>query len=81
LNPIFRVGDQISEAIRIHQGVPKRTARDQAVEMLRRVGIPDPESGIKEYPHQMSGGMRQRVMFFSSPMTWGSSPRWPKPWP
>ena len=62
LNPIFRVGDQISEAIRIHQGVPKRTARDQAVEMLRRVGIPDPESGIKEYPHQMSGGMRQRVM-------------------
>lgn len=62
LNPVFRVGDQIAEAIRLHQGLPKGTAMERAVEMLQKVGIPDPETRVKEYPHQMSGGMRQRVM-------------------
>jgi peptide/nickel transport system ATP-binding protein len=62
LNPVFRIGDQIAEAIRLHQGLPKGTAMERAVEMLQKVGIPDPETRVKEYPHQMSGGMRQRVM-------------------
>jgi len=62
LNPVFRVGGQIAEAIRLHQGVPKGSAMELAVEMLQKVGIPDPGTRVKEYPHQMSGGMRQRVM-------------------
>ena len=62
LNPVFRVGDQIAEAIRLHQGLPKGSAMERTVEMLHKVGIPDPETRVKEYPHQMSGGMRQRVM-------------------
>ena len=62
LNPVFRVGDQIAEAIRLHQGLPKGSAMERTVEMLQKVGIPDPETRVKEYPHQMSGGMRQRVM-------------------
>ncbi len=62
LNPVFRVGDQIAEAIRLHQGLPKASAMERTVEMLQKVGIPDPETRVKEYPHQMSGGMRQRVM-------------------
>jgi len=62
LNPVFRVGDQIAEAIRLHQGVHRGSAVERAVEMLQKVGIPDPETRVKEYPHQMSGGMRQRVM-------------------
>jgi peptide/nickel transport system ATP-binding protein/oligopeptide transport system ATP-binding protein len=62
LNPVFRVGDQIAEAIRLHQGLPKGTAMERTVEMLQKVGIPDPETRVREYPHQMSGGMRQRVM-------------------
>ncbi len=62
LNPVFRVGDQIAEAIRVHQGVSRRSAMDRAGEMLKKVGIPDPQKRVKDYPHQMSGGMRQRVM-------------------
>lgn len=62
LNPLYTVGRQISESIALHQGLSKRDAMNQAVEMLRRVSIPEPESRVKAYPHQLSGGMRQRVM-------------------
>jgi oligopeptide/dipeptide ABC transporter ATP-binding protein len=62
LNPVFRVGDQIMESLRLHQGLNKRDARDRAIEMLRLVGIPIPEQRVDEFPHQLSGGMRQRVM-------------------
>jgi oligopeptide/dipeptide ABC transporter ATP-binding protein len=62
LNPVFTVGDQIAEGIRLHQGLSKRESWDKSIEMLRLVRIPDPERRVKEYPHQMSGGMRQRVM-------------------
>ena len=62
LNPVFRIGTQISEVYRLHQGMGKRDARDASIEMLERVGIPAPEKRIDEYPHQLSGGMRQRVM-------------------
>lgn len=62
LNPTFTVGNQIAEAIILHQGVDKATARERAIDMLRLVGIPSPEQRVDDYPHQMSGGMRQRVM-------------------
>ena len=62
LNPVFTVGAQIMEAIRLHQDVGKAEARNRAIEMLRKVKMPAPEQRIKEYPHQFSGGMRQRVM-------------------
>ncbi len=62
LNPVFTVGDQIMEAIRLHQRRNPQEAWELAVEMLGRVGIPNPEQRIREYPHQMSGGMKQRVM-------------------
>jgi peptide/nickel transport system ATP-binding protein len=62
LNPVFRIGDQISEAIRLHQGLSKREAYAKSVEMLRVVGIPSAEKRVRDYPHQLSGGMRQRVM-------------------
>ena len=62
LNPVFTVGNQIVEAIRLHQKKSVSSARADAVEMLRKVGIADPEQRVNEYPHQMSGGMRQRVM-------------------
>jgi peptide/nickel transport system ATP-binding protein/oligopeptide transport system ATP-binding protein len=62
LNPVHRIGDQISEAIWLHKGLSRRSALDLSVELLRKVGIPDPERRIHDYPHQMSGGMRQRVM-------------------
>ena len=62
LNPVFTVGNQISEAIILHQGLDKAAAREKSIEMLRLVGIPSPEQRVDEYPHQMSGGMRQRVM-------------------
>ena len=62
LNPLLTVGRQISEAIALHQGLSRRDAMDGAVEMLRRVHIPEPEHRAHAYPHQLSGGMRQRVM-------------------
>ena len=62
LNPVFRIGEQIAEATRLHQGLGRREALAHSVEMLRKVGIPAPEARVKDYPHQMSGGMRQRVM-------------------
>jgi len=62
LNPSFRVGDQIAEAIRLHQGLSKKEALNKSIEMLNLVGIPSAEIRVKDYPHQMSGGMRQRVM-------------------
>jgi len=62
LNPFLRVSTQLLETIRLHQGLSKRDARLKAVEMLRMVGIPNPEKRVDAYPHQFSGGMRQRVM-------------------
>lgn len=62
LNPVFTIGYQIMEAIRLHQKVGKKEARAKAIEMLRQVGIPLPEQRVDEYPHQLSGGMRQRAM-------------------
>src|SRR5207302_2027587 len=62
LNPVFTVGDQIAEAAIVHQRLSRRAARSRAIEMLKLVGIPDPAQRVDDYPHQMSGGMRQRVM-------------------
>ncbi|HEX2886523.1 ABC transporter ATP-binding protein, partial [Vineibacter terrae] len=62
LNPLLTVGRQIGEAIALHQGLSRRAALERAVEMLRRVQIPEPERRAQAYPHQLSGGMRQRVM-------------------
>ncbi|MBI3635847.1 MAG: ABC transporter ATP-binding protein, partial [Candidatus Rokubacteria bacterium] len=62
LNPVFTVGEQIAEAVRLHEGLGRRDAMDKTVEMLRIVHIPNAERRVKEYPHQLSGGMRQRVM-------------------
>jgi oligopeptide/dipeptide ABC transporter ATP-binding protein len=62
LNPVYTVGDQIAEAIVLHQKKSQRQAMKMAVEMLDLVGIPEPQKRVKNYPHQMSGGMRQRVM-------------------
>jgi peptide/nickel transport system ATP-binding protein len=62
LNPVFTVGEQIAESLRLHEGLSRKDAMDRAVEMLRLVRIPTPERRVKDYPHQFSGGMRQRVM-------------------
>ncbi len=62
LNPVLRIGEQLSESIRLHMKLDKKTALARAVEMLELVGIPSPDQRVKDYPHQMSGGMRQRVM-------------------
>jgi oligopeptide/dipeptide ABC transporter ATP-binding protein len=62
LNPVYRVGDQITEMIRAHRDVSRREAADRAIELLRSVGIPNPERRVRHYPHEFSGGMRQRVM-------------------
>jgi oligopeptide/dipeptide ABC transporter ATP-binding protein len=62
LNPVFTVGNQIGEAIKLHQGLGKRETRQKTIDMLRLVKIADPESRVDSYPHQLSGGMRQRVM-------------------
>jgi len=62
LNPVFTVGDQVAEVIRLHQGLSRRKTRDKVIEVFGMVGIPAAESRITDYPHQMSGGMRQRVV-------------------
>jgi peptide/nickel transport system ATP-binding protein len=62
LNPVMRIGDQITEAVRLHQAVTRKEAWARAVDMLRLVRIPEPERRATEYPHQLSGGMRQRAM-------------------
>jgi oligopeptide/dipeptide ABC transporter ATP-binding protein len=62
LNPVFKVGDQIVEVLQIHRQMDRKTAWERAVEMLRLVGIPDPERRAQAYPHELSGGMAQRVM-------------------
>jgi peptide/nickel transport system ATP-binding protein len=62
LNPVFTVGDQIGEAVRLHQRKSRKEGRAAAIEMLQLVGIPSPEERVDAYPHQLSGGMRQRVM-------------------
>lgn len=62
LNPVFTVGDQIMEAVRLHQGLNKKDALDKSIDLLKLVGIPAPEERVFNYPHQLSGGMRQRVM-------------------
>jgi peptide/nickel transport system ATP-binding protein len=62
LNPVYTVGQQIAEVIRLHEGLTRRQALERAVEMLRLVNIPTPERRVHDYPHQFSGGMRQRVM-------------------
>ena len=62
LNPVFTIGDQIAEAVSLHQGLRKKPAFEKALEMLKVVGISAPERRVNEYPHELSGGMRQRVM-------------------
>ena len=62
LNPVYTIGEQIAESVRLHEGVSRAEAMNRAVEMLKLVRIPTPERRIKDYPHQFSGGMRQRVM-------------------
>jgi len=62
LNPVMRVGEQIAEAIQLHQGLSKRDSKEKAIEMLDAVRIPSPSQRANEYPHEFSGGMKQRVM-------------------
>jgi peptide/nickel transport system ATP-binding protein len=62
LNPVYSVGEQIAESVRLHDGVSRKEAMNRAVEMLKLVRIPTPERRVRDYPHQFSGGMRQRVM-------------------
>jgi peptide/nickel transport system ATP-binding protein/oligopeptide transport system ATP-binding protein len=62
LNPVFPVGDQVGEVIQLHQGLSRRSTRERVLEMFQLVGIPAAEKRLSEYPHQLSGGMRQRVM-------------------
>jgi oligopeptide/dipeptide ABC transporter ATP-binding protein len=62
LNPVFTIGDQIAEAVRLHQKVDQRAGLERAIEMLKLVGITDPKRRARQYPHELSGGMRQRVM-------------------
>jgi peptide/nickel transport system ATP-binding protein len=62
LHPFYKVGDQIAEAILAHRKIGKKEAMDQAIDMLRRVGIPRPDERVRQYPHEFSGGMRQRAM-------------------
>jgi peptide/nickel transport system ATP-binding protein len=66
LNPVYTIGAQICEAIQVHEDIDKRAANRRAVELLKQVGIPNPESRVDDYPHQFSGGMRQRAMIAMS---------------
>src|SRR5256714_7442404 len=66
LNPVYKIGAQICEAISVHENVGKTAARRRAVELLRQVGIPEPEQRVDNYPHEFSGGMRQRAMIAMS---------------
>ncbi|MBN1226476.1 MAG: ABC transporter ATP-binding protein [Deltaproteobacteria bacterium] len=72
LNPVYKVGDQVGESIRLHQKLNRKEAKEKTIHMFDLVGIPDPRIRINEYPHQMSGGMRQRVMIA---MALGCNPR------
>ncbi|SIO34302.1 ABC transporter ATP-binding protein [Halodesulfovibrio marinisediminis] len=62
LNPVFKIGEQIAEVVRLHEKLSKKAALNRAIELLHQVGIPSPEQRAKEFPHQLSGGMRQRVI-------------------
>ncbi len=62
LNPVFSIGNQVTEAIRIHQDIPRHSVMERALDVLRKVNIPAAETRVRDYPHQMSGGMRQRVV-------------------
>lgn len=62
LNPVFRIGNQLMEGVLLHENLSKKEAKDRAIDMLKVVGIPSPEQRLNDYPHQLSGGMRQRVM-------------------
>lgn len=62
LNPVYPIGTQLGEAFRIHRGLNKKQAKAEAIELMRRVGIPEPETRVNSYPHQFSGGMRQRIL-------------------
>ncbi|MEE4252700.1 MAG: ABC transporter ATP-binding protein [Desulfuromusa sp.] len=62
LNPVLRIGEQIAEVLRLHQGISKQKALEQAAELLTQVGISDPKQRLRDYPHQLSGGQRQRIM-------------------
>ena len=62
LNPVFTIGEQVVETLMVHQGINKESAKKRAIELIHMVGIPEPEDRLKEYPHQFSGGMRQRVI-------------------
>ena len=62
LNPVYTIGDQVAESVRLHEGLSRKEAMNRAVEMLQLVRIPNPERRVRDYPHQFSGGMRQRVM-------------------
>jgi oligopeptide/dipeptide ABC transporter ATP-binding protein len=62
LNPLFTIGDQVAEPIRVHEGASRRTAWTRAIDLLRSVRIPSPETRVTQYPHEMSGGMRQRIV-------------------
>jgi peptide/nickel transport system ATP-binding protein/oligopeptide transport system ATP-binding protein len=62
LNPVFTVGNQVEETVRLHRKMDAKAAHEYAIEMFRKVGIPSPEQRVNEYPHQLSGGMKQRVM-------------------
>lgn len=66
LNPVYSIGEQIAETVRLHQGLSHREAHNKAIEMLRAVGIPAPEKRVNDFPHHLSGGMRQRVMIAMS---------------
>ena len=62
LNPVFTIGRQLMEGLRLHMGLSKAAARSRAIELLRQVRIPEPERRLGQYPHELSGGMRQRVV-------------------